>query len=232
MKMKNVEDVYRLSPMQEMMLLHSLGATKSDVLFNQLCYELSGQLDLEAFRLAWQQTLDRHRALRTIFVSKGLSRPVQIVRKEVSLPFSSEDWRETPRVQQLAEFDRFCDADRTAGFDLSRAPLMRVAVFRVADDQYYVAWSSHHLVLDRWCISIVMSDVARFYVANTKGSAVRLPPPVMFREYIAWLDQQDQAAAAEHWKTTFSDGTSPTTRALSCRIARPLRFGQPRARTV
>ena len=35
MKMKNVEDAYPLSPMQQLMLLHTLSAPESDVLFNQ-----------------------------------------------------------------------------------------------------------------------------------------------------------------------------------------------------
>jgi len=55
MKMKNVEDLYPLSPMQQAMLAHALYAPESRVSFEQACDLLQGKLHLPAFIHAWEQ---------------------------------------------------------------------------------------------------------------------------------------------------------------------------------
>lgn len=62
--MKNVEDIYQLSPAQEAMLASSR--------LGQMSCTLSGALDTGALEWAWQQVLNRHTILRTSFVWKRL----------------------------------------------------------------------------------------------------------------------------------------------------------------
>ena len=91
--MKNVEDIYPLSPMQEFMLLHSTRAGRTDVLFNQFCYQIDGDLAADAFRCAWQTLLDRHPMLRSAFVWEQVKTPMQVVRQTLEIPFRELDWR-------------------------------------------------------------------------------------------------------------------------------------------
>jgi len=74
-----VESIYPLSPMQHGMLFHSLSAPDSGVYFEQLSCELREEVDLEAFRGAWQRVMDRHPILRTAFDWESLDEPVQVV---------------------------------------------------------------------------------------------------------------------------------------------------------
>ena len=113
-------------------------------------FSLDADVDSDAFNRAWQQVIDRHAALRTEFVWEKVKRPMQFVRSERSLPFEMLDWRDrTP-----ADLERILAAwrdDGRTGFDLMRPPLMRITLIRIADACWYFVWSSHHLVLDRWC---------------------------------------------------------------------------------
>src|SRR5512140_2035501 len=100
MDRKNVEDVYPLSPMQQGMMFHTLLAPDSGVYFEQVSCRLSGELDAAAFERGWRELVARHPILRSGFVGEGLKEPVQVVHREVALPFVHQDWRPLPAADQ------------------------------------------------------------------------------------------------------------------------------------
>ena len=202
MSMQNVEDVYPLSPMQEVMLLHTLANAKADALFNQFCYELRGDLNPEALRQAWQQIVDRHPILRTAFVWENLKQPLQVVRQRVALPFEQLDWRGLSTQEQHTRLEAFRQADRQQGFSPAQAPLMRLALIQCASDAYYLVWSSHHLLLDRWCIAILFDELCALYTSNGHGQPAAMESPRPFRDYIAWIQQQNPVHAEVFWRQT------------------------------
>ena len=73
--MKNVADIYPLTPAQAGILFHTLQAPESGVYFEQYACTLSGSLDTAAFRQAWRIVVDRHPALRTAFIWEGVDEP-------------------------------------------------------------------------------------------------------------------------------------------------------------
>src|SRR3546814_19203100 len=75
--------------MQEAMLVHTLGAVRSEINFEQSCMRIRGPLDHEAFRHAWATVFERHDVLRTAFHWRGLARPLQVVHKNVPLPLNT-----------------------------------------------------------------------------------------------------------------------------------------------
>ena len=99
--MKNVEDFYPLSPMQEGMLYHTIYAPGSGAYVGQVSFTLKN-VDLAAYKRAWRTMLERHQVLRTIFLWKDVKTPVQVVRREVELPCEHLDWRGlSPEEQKL-----------------------------------------------------------------------------------------------------------------------------------
>src|SRR5579872_6831731 len=133
MQIKNVEDVYPLSPMQEGMLFHSLYTPQSEAYFEQMTCLLYGDLDVRAFKLAWQQVVARHPILRTLFLWERLDALLQVVRQQVELPWSEQDWRHLPPAEQNERVQTFLRADITQGFDLARAPLLRLSLIRLSE---------------------------------------------------------------------------------------------------
>ena len=51
---RNLDDLFPLTPMQHLMLLHALTAEHQGALRNQVCYEIRGPLRTELFRQARQ----------------------------------------------------------------------------------------------------------------------------------------------------------------------------------
>ncbi|MET0395456.1 MAG: non-ribosomal peptide synthase/polyketide synthase [Longimicrobiaceae bacterium] len=206
----DVEDVYPLTPMQEGMHFHSLLAPGSGVYVGQFGYLLSGPLDVRALERAWQGAVARHEILRASFAWEGLPRPVQVVHREAELPFRVEDWRGLDAAGRQARLERHLAADLAEGFDTRRAPLMRVALFRMEDDEHQLLWTHHHLVMDGWSLSLLFRDVLAAYAAHVRGEAPRAAPAVRFREYVAWLERQDRGRAERFWRAALAGFDAPT----------------------
>jgi amino acid adenylation domain-containing protein len=200
---RDIEDIYELSPLQQGMLLHSLHGD-ADTYLAQRSYDIEGPLDADALLEAWQQALSAHTALRTSFHWDGLDKPVQVVHRNVSVPMRRHDWCDVDDEGQRARFDRLLAEDRAAGFDPAQPPLLRLHLIRLGDGRHGFIWTHHMLLLDGWSVPIVTNDVLRRYVSLTAGGS---PPATAapFRDYIAWLQRQDLDAAKRFWTGALSD---------------------------
>ncbi|MEP0858565.1 amino acid adenylation domain-containing protein [Trichocoleus sp. DQ-U1] len=209
MKVENLEDIYELSPMQQGLLFHTLYAPKSAMYFEQYSWTVQGDFNALAFKQAWQSVIDRHPILRTAFFWQDLEKPYQVVYRQAELIWQEQDWRHSQELQ-AERLEMFLQADRDRDFDLSQAPLMRLALIRLANDTYQVVWSHHHILLDGWSGPLVFQEVYAFYQAFCQGQELHLERPRPFREYITWLQQQDLSKAEAFWRKTLQGFTAPT----------------------
>ena len=208
--MKNVSDIYPLTPTQTGMLFHTLQAPGSGVYFEQYVCTLSGSLDLACFRQAWETALERHAVLRTAFVWEGLDEPLQVVRQKVELPFEYVDWCDLSEVEQHERLEEYIKTDRTRGFDPAKAPLLRLALFQTLPDVHQFVWSFHHVQLDGWSTGLLLEDVFDNYETLQRGEHPKKSPPRAFKEYVGWLKQQDISQAESFWKKELAGFTTPT----------------------
>ncbi len=206
----NVEDIYALSPMQQGMLFHTLYAPGSAVYFEQSSWSIEGDLDAAVFRRAWERLTAHHAILRTSFAWQDLDRPLQLVHRHLVVPFRVEDWRGRPSAEQVSRLESLLHEDRTRGFDLARAPLMRLVLARLDDRSWRLLWSVHHLLLDGWSIAALFDELFDIYGALSDGREPALLPRRSFRDFIAWLEAQDQARDEAFWRRTLAGFTAPT----------------------
>jgi natural product biosynthesis luciferase-like monooxygenase protein len=201
---------YGLSPIQQGLLFHHLSATGSGVDFEQIVMRLEEDLDLDAFRRAWEQVLARHEALRASFHWEDRDDPVQRVHPTVRLEMDVQDWRSLGEAEQRAELEGFLRADRERGFDLRRAPLLRLAVRRLGSERYSVVWSFHHILMDGRSFPIVLRELFAFYEAELHGGRLELEAPRSYRDHIEWLARQDFTQAEPFWRERLAGFGSPS----------------------
>jgi amino acid adenylation domain-containing protein len=232
---KKIEAIYPLSPMQQGMLFHTLLDTSSPAYFQQLRCRLKGRLDVESFRRAWQMILERHAALRSVFVWESGEQPLQVVLEQTPLPLDELDWRDLAPDEQQRRLEHLLLEDRRRGFVLNEPPLMRLALVRLADDLYQFVWSHHHLLLDGWSTGCVLSEFQDAYKALNRGRQPALPPVQPHRDYVAWLKRQDMCAAEDFWRDNLKGFAAPTPlavdrkpRAEACADSSPERFREVR----
>jgi hypothetical protein len=148
MNTENIQDIYPLSPMQQGMLFHSIYSPESGTYIEQIYCDFVGQLNVEAFEKAWQAIIERNPILRTAFVWESVDEPVQVVFEQVDFSIFQADWREKSTEQQANDLQDYLLAERKHGFELTSAPLMRIALLLTAENTYKFVWTHHHLLLD------------------------------------------------------------------------------------
>ncbi len=203
-----IEDLYPLSPLQQGMFFHALQSPGGGLYLNQLVCDLHGPLDEQAFLRAWEALARAHPILRTALEWEDVEEPLQLVLREVELPFEQLDLRGDPAPAQ--RFEEFVAQDRQRGFELGSPPLFRLALVRTADNVRRFVFTHHHLLLDGWSVPLLLRQLFVAYDACRKGQQPQLPSPRPFRDYIGWLSEQSLERAEAHFRKTLAGFDSPT----------------------
>ncbi len=216
----DAEDAYPLSALQQGLLFHGLLDPDSGAYVNQLIVEADGPFDPDAFSAAWQNAVAAHPILRTAFRWEGVETPLQLVQRHAALPVTRRDWRDLTPAQADTALNGFLAEDRSRGFALDQAPLMRLALIQTAPSRWWLVWSRHHLVVDGWCSILLLDETLDRYRAALAGEAPTVPARRPFRDHIAWLARQEPARSAAFWRTALA-GVEDATPLPPLRPAQP-----------
>ncbi|MET3212237.1 UNVERIFIED_CONTAM: amino acid adenylation domain-containing protein/non-ribosomal peptide synthase protein (TIGR01720 family), partial [Paenibacillus sp. PvR008] len=195
-----IENVFPLTPMQKGMLFHHLLESRFGAYFEQTNFDASGIFDAEAFRQSLDLVIQRHEALRTNFYSAWEEEPVQIVFRRRQGQLHYEDLRELGESEREVYAKTFADNDKARGMDPAKDSLLRVAVLRLSGDTYRFVWSSHHIILDGWCVSLLVKEIFGCYFALRKQEKPVLSPAAPYSRFIPWLQEQNPGEAAAFWQ--------------------------------
>ncbi|KRP71473.1 pyoverdine sidechain peptide synthetase [Pseudomonas paralactis] len=198
-----IEDIYTLSPMQQGMLFHTLYEQAAGDYINQIRVTAEG-LDVARFQRAWDATVHAHDVLRSGYFWEGqLEWPCQVVYREARLPIELLDWRTMPE-RELA-LQNLQQAQRRQGFDLTKAPLVRLVLVRTDEQRYELIYTNHHILMDGWSNSRLFGEVLQRYAGVAVPEAVG-----RYRDYIGWLQQRDAGATEAFWREQLSALQAPT----------------------
>ncbi len=178
---------------------------------------LRGRLDVAALRHALDQVVARHEALRTTFV-RSASGAKAVVSKHLDADFSDLDIRTGGAAVDPERVRRRLGAFVRRPFDLTRHPLLRVALFRIGPDDAVLLTSMHHIIGDQWSFDVFARDLADAYNARRAGNLAgpsSLQPG--YRQYAQWhrrwFLKQRHAVELEYWRERLAD-LEPTTLAV------------------
>ncbi|WZH36576.1 MAG: amino acid adenylation domain-containing protein [Microbacterium enclense] len=181
-----IADVLQATPLQRGML--ALAAETDDAYVIQVRLELDGRLDADRLRSAVDTVARRHPVVLGRFVDEGLPHPVHLIPADGTIPVEE---RPGDGVIVAAE-------ERRRGFDVRTGPLLRVSLVHAAagDD---VVLTGHHIALDGWSFGIVIDEIQRAYAGAS------LPAVRPFRDQVLHVQQKDDDAAREHWRSRLRD---------------------------
>ncbi|HYG34924.1 MAG TPA: amino acid adenylation domain-containing protein, partial [Clostridia bacterium] len=188
--------VFPLSYMQESLWFAQQMAPDSSAYNIPEAWRLKGQLQLRALRWSVSEILRRHEALRTAFAARG-GKPVQIVLEAEPYDLPLIDL--TQSRDRETELRRWLTLESRKPFDLARAPLLRIGLFRLASEEHVLLVNMHHIVSDAWSQGVFLRELVQLYEIAVLGKSAVLPElPIQYADYAAW---QRESLSGEALKT-------------------------------
>ncbi|MFE5027993.1 condensation domain-containing protein [Streptomyces sp. NPDC056656] len=164
-----------------------------------------GTLDLGAFTEAARAVARRHELLRSGIETED-GRPYLKVHADRSADVTFTDVSDGPDERIEERRAAFVAEQVRRPFDLRHDPVLRLAVARVAHDDYQVVETMPHSFTDQWSYVRLNHELIEHYRAVLDGTEPQVPDlPVQFGDYAQW--QRDCFAGpkgAEHrafWRT-------------------------------
>ena len=154
-----------------------------------------GPLDVDALRAAVAAVVARHETLRTRFEIRD-GALVQVVATALEIEVPVVDLAHLERDAAEAEARRLAETLDDEPVDLSRPPLLRFRLLRVAPNDHVLVVAIHHIVSDGWSIGVLLRELGACYDAAVRGEPPGLPDlPIQYADYAAW--QREWLSGAE-----------------------------------
>lgn len=176
--------VFRLSPLQK--TIWSIPSLRASIVSAQA--NVTGSLDLERLRTAFEQVAESHESLRTFFqVSPGFTFPFQVV-------------REAPEFFWAVQDDASATAPAWSAFSPLTGPAFGVVIFRVSDQAHTVAVRALALCCDHVSLGLMLTEVAHLYAGDTVEGAVQYADFSEWHNEALTSSSEDSKAAKELWQ--------------------------------
>ncbi|MDQ0810675.1 amino acid adenylation domain-containing protein [Streptomyces sp. B3I7] len=207
-----LDDAHPLSSMQSGMVFHAEYEQDSSVYRVVTSIRVGLPFDERPLRAALDATVRRHPALRSSFHLTGFSEPLQLVHRDVSVPFAvDEALRGAAAGERDARLAEWADAAKHHGFDLTAAPLLAFTAHPLDEDTFQLSVVEHHVVLDGWSDAAMLDEIVARYRAALSHEDLFLPEiPSTFRDFVA--AERQAAQRPEHrvfWERELA-GAEPT----------------------
>lgn len=196
---EDIENILPLTSLQKGLLFHYLKEEGSEVYFEQLSLELSGNMNVEIFKEAWEIVATQNEVLRTVFRWNGLEEPIQIVLKSKKPKIVIHDLIELSEEEIKRKIAEFKENDRKNGIYLEKEP-WRINLFLVNQDKSIMIITNHHIIYDGWSNGIILKELFEAYNNLYNGNTIQYNHKEKYINYIKLTKSQDKDDGKKFWK--------------------------------
>ena len=175
--------------------------------------QLVGKLNVEALERSISEIVRRHEILRTRFEAiKGKPYQRILPPHRVRLPVIDLSHLEEPEKEERAKLLAVEEGARP--FDLTRGPMLRVALLKLSEEVHLVLFSLHHIVSDGWSTSVLVGELEVLYDAYCEGRPSPLPElAIQYADFAVWQREWLEAGALEaqlsYWRKQLGGDLPP-----------------------
>jgi non-ribosomal peptide synthase protein (TIGR01720 family) len=199
-----VEDVYPCSPLQEGVLISQLrdpAAYLSHVVYEARHSRLGIALDAQKIADAWQKVVNRHAALRTVFIDSVYRGGVfdQVVVKNVDsgvILIECADANVTGRLESISL--------RETNYKKQPQLPHQLTVCTTSSGRIFIKAEINHAVIDGSSLPVLLRDLTAAYENRLDDGNAPL-----YSDYIRYIRSQAAGADLRFWKT-YLGGVQPS----------------------
>lgn len=162
-----------------------------------LALRLEGELDRQALHDSINHTVRRHESLRTCFVA-GNGEPRQVIVHLDGIELPVIDLRSCPEEQRREKARMLAEEEALTPFDLRQAPLVRVKLLVISEQEHLLLISMQHIISDGWSVPIIAREITECYKAYLAGDRPQMPElPIQYADYALWQNEELKGARLE-----------------------------------
>ena len=159
---------------------------------------LQGRMDRVALERSLNALVQRHESLRTTFAMQA-GQPVQIIQSASFIALPILELGGLEREDREQQVRRLAVHERQQPCDLQRGPLLRMWLVQLAEYEYVLLTTMHHIISDGWSIEIFYRELAILYRAFVEGKPSPLAPlPIQYADFALWQRQWLQGQVLEN----------------------------------
>nr|WP_228014423.1 non-ribosomal peptide synthetase [Fortiea sp. LEGE XX443] len=148
--------------------------------------QLQGTLNVTALEESINEIVRRHEVLRTCFATVE-GRPIQKIISELRIPLSIVDLQHLQTIEKAQEVQRLEAENAQQPFDLTQAPLLRLVLLRLTQEEHILLVTMHHIISDAWSAGVFIREVSALYEAFSNKKASLLPElSIQYADYAVW----------------------------------------------
>lgn len=200
---ENIEDIYPCSPVQEGILLSQL-RDPSSYIFHTV-FEVTDNrsrrpIDANQLLSAWQQVINRHPIMRTIFVESNYKNGTfdQIVLKKVPANCLEVDCDGSTPLARLNSV-KMQDRDANGSPQLPH----QITICQESTGRMWLKIEMNHALIDGGSVSVLLRDFSAAY-----GSQLPTSPGPLYSDYVKYLRTSSYEEDVAHW-TQYLHGIEP-----------------------
>ena len=215
----DVEDIYSLTGMQEGLLYYYQLDQETTSYVIQTIYDVKGKVEEGFLKKALYLTALRHEVLRTAFVTSQIDKPRQVILKNREIEYEKIDFTRLSGEDADRKLEQLKRQDIVRGFDLEKDALLRMKQIKLPDGKVKFMLSFHHIIMDGWCLSLVVGDFLQYYKLLLSGTTEEEIRKKIAREkettesYGKYIENsliQNREESISYWKELLEDYEGPS----------------------
>ncbi len=192
---------FRLSPQQRHLWLLQ---QNSSAYCAQCAIQIAGKLNIEVFKSALQQVVNRHEILRTTFHRQtGIKIPIQVIAERSAPSWQNVNLIHLDLKEQEAKIEEILQSERELICNYEQGSLLRASLLTRSDSQHILIITLPSLCADSWSLKRLFQEISRAYGACLKDEEL-LGEPVQYIQFSEWqnevIEEEDAESGKAYWQ--------------------------------
>jgi amino acid adenylation domain-containing protein len=153
---------------------------------NYRAARITGRFDASAAEKSLNELVRRHEVLRTTYAERD-GRPIQLLHPHRDRPLLGVDLTGLPAAVREAQALEIAREDARTPVPLTRSPVLRATLLKLADDDHVFILTLHHIVYDIWSGWVLLGELEALYSAYRDGLPSPLPElAIQYADFAHW----------------------------------------------
>ena len=182
---KKTDCTFRLTPsFQEYSILKYSNEASKHFFNIPLMFRIKGRFNISLFKVALNKMILRHEILRVSYVQSESGLWERLISKSCDAPIEVIDLKANSKKNNQAILKSLASSFEQFSFNLNQAPLFKVLVVVLSNNDYYLIVTFSHLIVDGMSTFLFLSELVHIYNALIENKEPSLADAYPYSQFI------------------------------------------------